>query len=83
MDSDFRLIKILSLGDQDTGKTCLIKRFCESKFESRYITTIGLDYGVKKLKIHGKNVAMSIFDLSGDPIYEAVRKEYYKDSQGV
>ena len=26
---------------------------------------------------------MSIFDLSGDNIYETVRKEYYKDSQGV
>ena len=49
----------MTIGSRDTGKTCLIKRFCKEKFESRYITTIGLDYGVNPLTMHGRNVNVS------------------------
>lgn len=34
-------IKILSIGTAGTGKSCLIKRFCEERFVSKYIATIG------------------------------------------
>ncbi len=39
--------QFLSLGAAGVGKSCLIKRFCEGRFVSRYIQTIGVDYGVK------------------------------------
>ncbi len=38
-------MKILCLGDKGVGKSVLIKRFCERRFERRYISTIGVDYG--------------------------------------
>jgi len=38
-------MKILCLGDKGVGKSVLIKRFCEKRFERRYISTIGVDYG--------------------------------------
>ena len=40
-------IKIISMGAPGVGKSCLIKRYCEEKFVSKYIGTIGVDYGVK------------------------------------
>ena len=40
------------------GKSCLIKRYCEDRFVSRYITTIGVDYGVKKMTIKNRKVAV-------------------------
>ena len=45
-------IKILSMGDAKTGKSCLIKRFCEGRFLDDYIPTIGIDYGVKGFQTH-------------------------------
>lgn len=45
--------KIISVGNSEVGKSCLIKKYCEEKFVERYISTIGIDYGVKKLKIKG------------------------------
>jgi GTPase SAR1 family protein len=33
------------------GKSCLIKRYCEGKFVSRYISTIGVDFGVRAVTI--------------------------------
>jgi GTPase SAR1 family protein len=45
-------IKIISMGAPGVGKSCLIKRYCEEKFVSKYIGTIGVDYGVKVSVVH-------------------------------
>lgn len=44
---DHICFKITSVGNQEVGKSCLIKRYCEGRFVKRYISTIGVDYGVK------------------------------------
>lgn len=76
-------IKLLSLGTINVGKSCLIKRFCEDRFVSKYITTIGIDYGVKPVEIEGSEVRVNFWDLSGHPEFFEVRNEFYKDTQGV
>jgi len=44
-------IKILAVGDAGVGKSCLIKRYCEGRFVDKYIPTIGIDYGVKRVAV--------------------------------
>ena len=75
-------IKILSLGSMATGKSCLIKRFCEERFVQKYIPTIGVDYGVKPTVVDSTDVRVNFWDLSGNPEYFEIRNEFYKDSQG-
>jgi DnaJ family protein C protein 27 len=31
-------------------KSCLIKRYCEKKFVPKYISTIGVDFGVRQVR---------------------------------
>jgi|SaaInlStandDraft_1057018.scaffolds.fasta_scaffold118551_2 DnaJ homolog subfamily C member 27 len=81
-DKGYRRIKVISLGDPNTGKSCLIKRFCESKFVSKYIKTIGVDFGVRPLKIEGRTVKVNFWDLSGNEAFEVIRKEFYANAQG-
>eukprot|EP00906_Rhabdomonas_costata_P037141 RCo052211 len=76
-------MKIISMGDAGVGKSCLIKRYCEERFVSRYVTTIGVDYGVKKVTVDGKEIKVNFWDLSGNPDYLEVRNEFYKDAQGA
>ena len=76
-------IKITSMGEGGVGKSCLIKRYCEEKFVSRYIATIGVDFGVKPVEIDGYDVKVNFWDLSGHPEFFDVRNEFYKDTQGV
>jgi DnaJ family protein C protein 27 len=66
MDKDQLLLKFLSVGDPEVGKSCLIKRYCEGSFVNKYVTTIGVDYGVKKINVGGRKVAVNFFDLSGE-----------------
>lgn len=80
MSQEQILIKILSIGDPEVGKSCLIKRYCEGRFVSRYIPTIGVDYGVKKTNIKNYKVNINFFDLSGESDYLTISKEFVQDS---
>ena len=75
-------IKIISMGSGGCGKSCLIKRFCEERFVSKYIATIGVDYGVKPVQVDGLDVRVNFWDLSGHAEFFEVRNEFYKDAQG-
>ena len=76
-------LKIISAGDSLVGKSCLIKRYCESKFVAKYIPTLGVDYGVKPVAVEGHDVRVNFFDLSGLDCYLDIRNEFYKDSHGA
>ena len=61
----------------------MIKRYCEEKFVERYISTIGIDYGVKKLVLKGQQIAINFFDMSGNEDYKDIRREFYEDTNGI
>jgi len=81
--SQINRIKVLSMGSGGSGKSCLIKRFCEERFVSKYIATIGVDYGVKPVNIDGMDVRVNFWDLSGHQEFFEIRNEFYKDTQGI
>jgi DnaJ family protein C protein 27 len=81
-ESNVIRIKVISMGDGGCGKSCMIKRYCEGKFVTRYISTIGIDFGVKAVTIDGHVVKVNFWDLSGHPEFYEVRNEFYKDTQG-
>lgn len=76
-------IKIISMGNAEAGKSCIIKRYCEKRFVHKYLATIGIDYGVSKVTIKDREVKVNIFDMAGHPIFYEVRNEFYKDTQGA
>mmetsp|Transcript_3768 Transcript_3768/g.12467 ORF Transcript_3768/g.12467 Transcript_3768/m.12467 type:complete len:188 (-) Transcript_3768:123-686(-) len=77
-------VKIISMGDERVGKSCLIKRFCEEKFVDKYVPTIGIDFGVKPVAVAGcGQVRVNFWDMAGGSEYYAVRSEFYADVQGA
>mmetsp|Transcript_16228 Transcript_16228/g.25318 ORF Transcript_16228/g.25318 Transcript_16228/m.25318 type:complete len:219 (-) Transcript_16228:4781-5437(-) len=76
-------VKILTLGSEEAGKSCIIKRFCEDRFSNDYKPTIALDYGAKPIIVDGINVLLDFFDLSGSPAYDEVRAEFYNEIGGA
>ncbi|XP_023219855.1 dnaJ homolog subfamily C member 27-like [Centruroides sculpturatus] len=77
-------IQIITLGNSEVGKTCIIKRLCEKRFVSKYIPTIGVDYGANRLfSSNNEAVQLNIFDLAGNPIFYEIRNEFYNNIHGV
>ena len=45
------LFKVLIIGDSSVGKSALLVRFADDMFYKEYISTIGVDYRIKNLKM--------------------------------
>ena len=54
------LFKVLLLGDSGAGKSSLILRYTDDTFNSSLISSIGVDFKVKKKEIEGKIIKIQI-----------------------
>jgi DnaJ family protein C protein 27 len=71
------------VGNAAVGKSCLIKRYCEGRFVQKYITTIGIDYGVKPCKALGHDLKVNFFDTSGGEEFKEIRIDFYDNVTAV
>jgi len=55
----------------------------QERFVSKYIATIGVDYGVKVVDVDGYEVRVNFWDLSGHAEFADVRSEFYKETEGA
>lgn len=75
--------KIVLLGEGCVGKTSLVLRYCQDKFNDKHLTTLQASYLTKKLNIDGKRVGLSIWDTAGQERFHALGPIYYRDSNGA
>ena len=72
------LFKILLIGDSGVGKTCLMFRFSDQKFQESYISTIGVDFKMKTLEVDGKKIRLQIWDTAGQERFRSMAPLYYR-----
>jgi Ras-related protein Rab-1A len=77
------LFKYLIIGNSGVGKSCLLIRFTDDKYEEGYVTTIGVDFKIKTLIIEGKSVKLQIWDTAGQERFRNIVSSYYKGAQGI
>ena len=58
-------VKYLVVGNSGVGKTSLLLRYCEDTFQHEYLSTIGVDFKIKRLEIDGVAVTLNIWDTAG------------------
>uniref|UniRef100_UPI00358EC976 ras-related protein Rab-21 isoform X1 n=1 Tax=Myxine glutinosa TaxID=7769 RepID=UPI00358EC976 len=75
--------KVVLLGEGCVGKTSVVLRYCENKFNERHITTLQASFLTKKLNIGGKRVNLAIWDTAGQERFHALGPIYYRDSNGA
>lgn len=76
-------LKILTIGESAVGKTCILLRFTDNKFLVNHITTIGIDYKSKTIKMGQKTVKLKIWDTAGQERFRNITKQYYKGADGI
>lgn len=57
--------KICLLGEFAVGKTSLVRRFVEGRFDEKYLTTVGVVVSRKKVALAGSIAHLLIWDLAG------------------
>lgn len=81
-DYDY-LIKLLLIGDSAVGKSCLLLRFSEDSFTSNFITTIGIDFKIKKIQLESKWIKLQIWDTAGQERFRTITCAYYRGAMGI
>ena len=76
------IIKISILGCTMVGKTSIVLRFSEDKFDNNQLTTIGINFITKYIKVADSSVKVLIWDAVQDNI-QNISKQYYKGANGV
>jgi GTP-binding protein of the ras superfamily involved in termination of M-phase len=55
-------VKVAIIGDAQSGKTSVVRRFHDDRFSEEYVQTTGLDFVEKRIKV-GANAADVVFTL--------------------
>ncbi len=75
--------KISVVGDRAVGKTSLIDRFVNDKFEGDYIATMGVNITLKNVIMDNIPIQLMLWDIGGAEQWARVRKMFYRGSSGV
>ncbi|XP_054270563.1 ras-related protein Rab-18A-like [Macrosteles quadrilineatus] len=76
-------LKLLIIGESGVGKSSLLLRFIEDRFDPDQSTTIGVDFKTTKLTIDGNTVKLAIWDTAGQERFRTLTPSYYRDAQGA
>ena len=72
--------KIIFLGDQYVGKSSILNRFYQDKFEPDYQATIGLDFHSKNTEINGESIRLLLYDTAGQEKFKSLIPIYIRDA---
>lgn len=74
--------KICMLGSFSVGKTSLVKRYVQSIFDDKYLTTVGVKVDKKLIQAGGDTVVMMLWDIYGEDDFQKLRMSYLRGANG-
>ena len=77
-------IKIILLGDVSVGKTAILNRYIDGKFDNNYSCTINVQTKTKEISLNQEiSAEMTIWDTCGEEKFRALTRQYYRDTHGI
>ncbi|CAK9300548.1 unnamed protein product [Gordionus sp. m RMFG-2023] len=76
-------LKILIIGESGVGKSSLLLRFTDDKFDPEQGATIGVDFKVTTMDVNDNRVKLAIWDTAGEERFRALTPSYYRGAHGV
>ena len=77
------ILKLLTIGDQFVGKSSIINRYIDDKFNEKIKPTLGIDFKTKMIQKGENLIKISIYDTAGEEKYRHLIKNYYNGSNGI
>ncbi|OHT11694.1 putative Ras-related protein Rab-33 [Tritrichomonas foetus] len=75
--------RIVTMGDESVGKTSIIRRIVEKKFNQYESNTIGADFTECTQYVDGRMVVLQIWDTAGQEKFKSVCPIYFRNTDGA
>ncbi|KAL3864014.1 hypothetical protein ACJMK2_005726 [Sinanodonta woodiana] len=75
--------KVVLLGADSVGKTCLVLRYIHGKFPNKVTETIGVQGYKKPEQTDKKEVTLGIYDTSGHERHDVLTPTYYQKADAI
>jgi len=75
--------QLLIIGDSTVGKTSMLARYVENKFNSQFLATAGIDFFTKDEIFNNKKVRIKVWDTAGQERYRSLTNAFFRNAQGV
>lgn len=74
--------KVCMLGSFSVGKTSLVRRYVQSLFDEKYLTTVGVKVEKKVIRVGDDTVEMMLWDIYGEDEFQKLRMSYLRGAHG-
>ena len=76
--------KVVMVGESGVGKTCIISRYIEDKFDPHCVTSLSTQFFRKVVTFSdGRKVTLDLYDTAGQEKYRSIARLYYKNARVV
>ena len=76
--------KVVMVGESGVGKTCIISRYIEDKFDPGCVTSLSTQFFRKVVTFSdGRKVTLDLYDTAGQEKYRSIARLYYKNARVV
>ena len=81
--SDDNVLKIVILGEGRVGKTSILSKYFNKKFNQGEKSTINPSFYEKNVKYQGKEIQLKFWDTAGQEQFNAISTMYYQGAVGA
>ena len=81
--SEKYILRVLTIGDKTVGKSSIIIKYIDNKFDENIKSTLGIDYKTKIIQKGDNLIKVTIYDTAGEEKYRHLIKNYYNGSNGI
>ena len=75
--------KLIIVGDQAVGKTCMLLKYVDNNFPETHLATIGVEYKNKTIETNKYKVNLQIWDTAGQERFKAITKSFFQNTNGI
>ena len=68
----------VKLNHAEIRKNVQFFRFADDTFNTTFNSTIGIDFKIKTVEVHGKKIKLHIWDTAGQERFQTITTSYYR-----
>lgn len=77
------LFKCILIGNSSVGKSSILLKYLQNKFNNMHDITIGVEFGTRMIHVKNKILKIHAWDTAGQECFKSITKSYYRNASAI